>query len=1267
MCLLRDILIPVLALWMTVCAVYSQEMRTDSPPPTTRSQVNLESPWAYEYPFLNLIKNSKPWWTHGKNDGTVPSPTDVDENGYPLYDPDSVSFFGWTFQVRIPLQYSRPGNYVLTWTGAGDFNSIKEFSNEANGDIHFKTCTGVGGGRGVGFCSNTRCNSSREMKGYIVGTLLTITSADKECSLVSGQPISGFGITILKFGTPTIITGKYGSPNCPVCTGSGGTGTYLVNFSQMAGSSSNLIAINPGGRFEFFVTGESVMSHGDPVYDAMLSINLSSTGTSTNMTNTAQNIALIFTDDSGNIATDDEPLYWSGQIVGRKLKQILTQAKIGVIRDLGFTNNVFTNLTTWATRKPATYWSWQSVEMRRSLYAGVVTQRNGAAISFTGSIDGTTLTASNVGGALTVGQYLDAAHIQATISNGPDSASSVLNVTNVLDGTLAVGQTLYDRRGVIGSGIKIIAFGTGTGGRGTYTVSKSQNVSSAQLMKANGTDIVNVTNIGVAPRTSIASFGTGTGGSGTYKLNCSGCTQRVASETMSVVNYKYSVDRDSAPPADKETIIVKWQTDGPNPSENLFSADNGATYKPMINSGGVAYNSMDSVPVSGYFSTLVYDATLGGWMHWGGYYTPCCSLSPAVGLIGVVPPEVFIEFCNEVGGIPWITEPYMAADPLTDYMTQYALYIKENYPTMIPEFETPDETWNGSVDNAIYAAQKSNAYAAIDSAWADGLTVFNDDWTGKVASTMCQAISAVYNQDSTKYRCIDGVDTNAEWDNLRYADRRLLSTAYVKQNTAAIPIQSGCAGPGAIQNYCPAPFQQAPAYSWVTDVSVFSYWGVAEAGEQQEGADAYKFFYGETSEQENIMSSFWASALNPYQQDTLGTLDQVVWPAFYKWATSCAGHGSPCGVKGLVAYEGGYSQPLIGADQTLHVDSANNGSPCVLNTTTTVGGVYINDGRGSGWLDRTPGTFFSATVNLPMGGTLINVPGAPKILGYYDYQNRNYKHGYALSGSQYLAPTTVVVAANGAVPGMPVKISHASGSGSGTAWVSLNREGGTSFIIGPYPTLGAIPLLNPDGSNFDCSGYQTLTGLTLTYTGSANYINYLRNMSYISPQAESYTEQLYDAFYKYGGAGASQLNVANPNSVGTGWLLLGDDIYGYFAVGTSTLSTVSGRTLTLGGNVSGRFQIGQTLFGGGLPSGRSAITITGYISGKNGTAPGDKLNLSDASPTAIVNRPVNSTVTTFPLLMGLQKYNAKHGGYLLWRDINPEGENFSPAFLEKAA
>lgn len=75
-----------------------------------------------------------------------------------------------------------------------------------------------------------------------------------------------------------------------------------------------------------------------------------------------------------------------------------------------------------------------------------------------------------------VGAALNGAIFTATI------ATTVLTVSAVTSGTLAVGQTIQIGTGAVAANTTIISLGTGTGGTGTYNISVSQTVGSGTLM-----------------------------------------------------------------------------------------------------------------------------------------------------------------------------------------------------------------------------------------------------------------------------------------------------------------------------------------------------------------------------------------------------------------------------------------------------------------------------------------------------------------------------------------------------------------------------------------------------------------------------------------------------------------------------------------------------------------------------------------------------------------------------------------------------------------
>lgn len=97
-----------------------------------------------------------------------------------------------------------------------------------------------------------------------------------------------------------------------------------------------------------------------------------------------------------------------------------------------------------------------------------------------------------IGAILAAGNDLDAGRVLGKVLRPASSASvtgsvaaTVLTVTAVGSGTLAVGQTISGSN--VTSGTKITGFGTGRGGTGTYTLDKSMTAASTTITAAAAT------------------------------------------------------------------------------------------------------------------------------------------------------------------------------------------------------------------------------------------------------------------------------------------------------------------------------------------------------------------------------------------------------------------------------------------------------------------------------------------------------------------------------------------------------------------------------------------------------------------------------------------------------------------------------------------------------------------------------------------------------------------------------------------------------------
>lgn len=325
--------------------------------------------------------------------------------------------------------------------------------------------------------------------------------------------------------------------------------------------------------------------------------------------------------------------------------------------------------------------------------------------------------------------------------------------------------------------------------------------------------------------------------------------------------------------ADKATVHVKFNADATaaamtlNVKESLDDDGTGAI--PLTASSGAADASGGQFPFfttlwpkAGRPGTVVYDATLNKWLLRGG------NLAEAhCGIANAVPPELAVQLCAETGTHPWFPTPYLAADPITDYMTQLAVYIRDNAPSwMIPRFEIPNETWNTKFPGTVLAALKANAYWGTTNDW--------HNWAGKVGSTLGQAISTVYGNDRTRYQVISGVQT-VFGTGASTHNARLSSTRYVADGGSA-------------------------AKNWVTHVACTNYFNPTyTSAAEQTAADNYAA--ADTAGKLAIATAFVEStALDVAGNNGLPRLKEM-YQGWKAWADSFG-----VGLK-LTAYEGSWS------------------------------------------------------------------------------------------------------------------------------------------------------------------------------------------------------------------------------------------------------------------------------------------------------------------------------------------------------------------------
>jgi len=363
---------------------------------------------------------------------------------------------------------------------------------------------------------------------------------------------------------------------------------------------------------------------------------------------------------------------------------------------------------------------------------------------------------------------------------------------------------------------------------------------------------------------------------------------------------------------DKATVIVKFNASASGDSATLNVAGTGAIiirnpYGDATSSGG------NTRPTADKFASLTYDATLNAWLKNGGDLA-----AGDQGLVNGVPPEVMLTIATKLGAHPYITQPYLAADPITDYMSSAATYFRDNGPSwMVPRYEGVNETWNNSSGfyGTRYAWNKAFAY------W--GVSNDENNWYGKANSLLGQSISVVYSGNRSKYQVLSGVHTS-----LACANASCSSSGTSGSNTrltSALFVSSGPAQSG---------YTQSAAYNWVTHIAMANYVTPTAYGTLQELRDGYAYVVT------NAGNPSAQAALADAYVDTLGGASAFANNLYVKaaaqlWYTWAQGSWGGSINLPLTAYEGGYSPDYSPTVWTSTLVGATPGSPCTLNLPLT--------------------------------------------------------------------------------------------------------------------------------------------------------------------------------------------------------------------------------------------------------------------------------------------------------------------------------------------
>jgi hypothetical protein len=204
-----------------------------------------------------------------------------------------------------------------------------------------------------------------------------------------------------------------------------------------------------------------------------------------------------------------------------------------------------------------------------------------------------------------------------------------------------------------------------------------------------------------------------------------------------------------------ETVIVTFNATS---TGNFPTIDvNGTGRKNIFNRYGDPLNSSNK-PMALYWCALVYDATLDCYLKNG-------DVNTIAGLTAMVPPEVFVDACIDVGASPHLMSPYLSFDSGTHTASDWALqqatmvrakkiardaaWVKEVYEVV------PNETWN-----YLFAATHYADLKAIVN-WPTVGLYQHSQWCGKVASIYGQMLAALYGGGlGTTYKASIGIHSD---------------------------------------------------------------------------------------------------------------------------------------------------------------------------------------------------------------------------------------------------------------------------------------------------------------------------------------------------------------------------------------------------------------------------------------------------------------------------------------------------------------------------
>jgi hypothetical protein len=752
-----------------------------------------------DYPFLNALKTAQSWGLSNNANAPI-TPDMLDSNGY-LITMSGLASSGIYTSFFIPAQYERPGHWGIRFNGNGAVGSGSMSASPVRYDI-------------------TNITQS--------GTIQTFTLASPPTDMRAGQPIAianisgswsglwnSWRVLDVNVGANSfrIDTGNTYSGGLPSFTGCNAGGP-CASFTSSTAVANVPGGLNGSGRY-FIQPAAGGNTYTPNAQCGIISIQSSSD----------------YPHDIQFFHADDEALLDAGEIFTTKL--VTEGSSFGMFRHLNWQYGQklnINNASSWATRKPIDYVSYDAYDLRANYYVGASVSRTGRTyVSGTPAINSST--------SATYAGFTDKTTIHILVAQGAGTISGA---------TFASGNanvTIPGHNYMVGD---YLAF-SGTG----ITLPPEINAGYYYSVVGIGTNTVQLAvfqgGSPIVPSGSSSGTIISTLGWTTYDATFAGGT------TISIPNHTYTVGDQVAfytyggslpsgitsgqyyyvVAAASGTIQVSATSGGSAISTGtssgqiystgalLIDVGNTGTKKKIINQYGSFFqnNQWPEAGNSRSLITLVFDATLDSWLMYGGSGDWGSS-----GIVNGVPYEVQLALCAKIRAHCWWVTPILAADPVTDFMPSLMKYVKDNKPSwMIPRFEGPNELWNGPFPATGYATAKAAAYAAIYPAWTSSY----HEWYGKALSTLGQAAATIYGIGNlgTQYGVVGGVQTGIQvTGDMGNAFPRFASNAYVTTGVAQAPLT----GPWGTITFTAVPAAinstTGGSVSYVSDLAITNYY-----------------------------------------------------------------------------------------------------------------------------------------------------------------------------------------------------------------------------------------------------------------------------------------------------------------------------------------------------------------------------------------------------------------------------------------------------------